>query len=143
MANARFVPIENPGTFIEEELEARGWTQADLAYILSWDASQLNKLIKGATKIMPDTAVSLGDAFDMPAEFFMNLQKAYDLQHAKLPDPGVRTRANWLSKFPVRDMIKRGWLEKTDADLLDLQLMRFFDVNRLEDIPLIRSDPKK
>ncbi|MBI3434916.1 MAG: HigA family addiction module antidote protein [Proteobacteria bacterium] len=141
MANARFVPIENPGTFIEEELEARGWTQADLAYILSWDASQLNKLIKGATKIMPDTAVSLGDAFDMPADFFLNLQKAYDLQHAKLPDPGVRTRANWLSKFPVRDMIKRGWLEETDADLLDLQLMRFFDVNRLEDIPLIGSDP--
>jgi HTH-type transcriptional regulator / antitoxin HigA len=141
MANARFVPIENPGSFIEEELEARGWTQADLAYILRWDASQLNKLIKGATKIMPDTAVSLGDAFDMPAEFFMNLQKAYDLQHAKLPDPGVRTRATWLSKFPVRDMIKRGWLEETDADLLDLQLMRFFDVNRIEDIPLIGPDP--
>jgi HTH-type transcriptional regulator / antitoxin HigA len=141
MANARFVPVENPGVFIEEELEARGWTQADLAYILRWDASQLNKLIKGATKIMPDTAVSLGDAFTMPAEFFMNLQKAYDLQHAKLPDPGVRTRATWLSKFPVRDMIKRGWLQETDADLLDLQLMRFFDVNRVEDIPLIGGDP--
>lgn len=131
------LPVDHPGTFIEEELEARGWAQADLAYVLNWDASQLNKLIKGMTKIMPDTAAALGDAFDMPAEFFLNLQKLYDLQHAKLPDPGVRTRATWVSKFPVRDMIKRGWLEETEADLLDLQMMRFFDANRIEDVPLV------
>jgi HTH-type transcriptional regulator / antitoxin HigA len=140
MAQATFLPVDHPGVFIDEELDARGWTQADLAYILGWDASQLNKMIKGGTNITPDTAVALGDAFDMPAEFFMNLQKAYDLQHARHPDPGVRTRATWLSKFPVRDMIKRGWLEETEADLLDLQMMRFFDVNRIEDIPLVGSE---
>ncbi len=137
MAQAMTFQVEVPGSFIEEELEARSWTQADLAYILGWDAGQLNRLIKGTTKIMPDTAVALGDAFDMPAEFFMNLQKAYDLQHARQPDPGVRTRATWVSKFPVREMIRRGWIEETEADLLDLQMMRFFDANRIEDIPLV------
>ena len=135
------IPIDHPGTFIEEELDARGWAQADLAYILGMDVSQLNKLIKGATSITPDSAIALGDAFDMPAEFFMNLQKSYDLYNAKRPDPGVKTRATWLSKFPVRDMIKRGWLEETEADLLDLQMMRFFDANRIEDIPLVGSIP--
>lgn len=137
MTQATILSVDHPGTFIEEELEARGWTQADLAYILGWDPSQLNKLIKGQTSITPDSAVALGDAFDMPAEFFLNLQKAYELQNAKRADPGVRTRATWLSKFPVRDMIKRGWLEETEADLLDLQMMRFFDANRVEDIPLV------
>lgn len=137
MAKSTQMTVDHPGTFIEEEIEARGWAQADLAYILGMDVSQLNKLIKGATSVTPDSAVALGDAFDMPAEFFMNLQKLYDLQHAKSPDPGVRTRATWASKFPVRDMIKRGWLAETEADLLDLQMMRFFDVNRIEDIPLI------
>lgn len=131
------LPVDHPGTFIEEELDARGWAQADLAYILGWDASQLNKLIKGVTAITADTAAALGAAFDMPAEFFVNLQKLFDLQHAKVPDPGVRTRASWLSKFPVRDMIKRGWLEDMEADLLDLQMMRFFDANRIEDVPLV------
>lgn len=137
MAKSTQMTVDHPGTFIEEEIEARGWAQADLAYILGMDVSQLNKLIKGATSVTPDSAVALGDAFDMPAEFFMNLQKLYDLQHAKSPDPGVRTRATWASKFPIRDMIKRGWLAETEADLLDLQMMRFFDVNRIEDIPLI------
>lgn len=130
-------PVDHPGTFIEEELDARGWAQADLAYILGWDASQLNKLIKGATAITPDTAVALGDAFDMPAEFFMNLQKMFDLQKARKADPGVRTRASWVSIFPVREMINRGWIEKTESDLLDLQMLRFFDANRIEDVPLV------
>jgi HTH-type transcriptional regulator/antitoxin HigA len=130
-------PVDHPGTFIEEEIEARNWTQADLAYVLGWDATQLNKMIKGVTSITPDTAVALGDAFDMPAEFFMNLQKMHDLQKARRSDPGVRTRATWVSIFPVREMIKRGWLEETEADLLDLQMMRFFDASRIEDVPLI------
>nr|WP_053000159.1 HigA family addiction module antitoxin [Sphingomonas sp. Y57] len=137
MGQAMISPVDHPGTFIEEELEAREWTQADLAYILGWDPSQLNKLIKGATSITPDTAVSLGDAFDMPAEFFMNLQKMHDLQRARQADPGVKARATWVSLFPVREMIKRGWIEATEADLLDLQMMRFFEANRIEDIPLV------
>lgn len=141
MAKAAPLPVDHPGTFIEEELDARGWAQADLAYILGMDVSQLNKLIKGATSITPDTAVALGDAFDMPAEFFMNLQKMYDLQKARKADPGVKTRASWLSVFPVREMIRRGWIEDAEPALLDLQMMRFFDKNRIEDIPFVSDAP--
>lgn len=141
MATAARVPIDHPGTFILEELEGRGWAQADLAYVLGWDASQLNRLIKGQTDITPDSAMSLGDAFDMPAEFFLNLQKLYDLQKARRADPGVRTRAAWLSVFPVREMINRGWIEDTEPALLDLQMMRFFDKNRVEDIPFANDVP--
>ena len=79
MTKAVTLSIDHPGTFIAEELEARGWMQADLAYILEVDVSQLNRLIKGSTDITPKSAVALGDAFDMPAEFFLNLQKMYEL----------------------------------------------------------------
>jgi HTH-type transcriptional regulator/antitoxin HigA len=133
--------VDCPGTFIEEELEARGWTQADLAYILGWDAGQLNKLIKGITKITPDSAVALGDAFDQPPEFFMNLQKLYDLANAKQSDPGVRTRAAWAKEFPVREMIRRGWIENAEPALLDLQMLRFFGKNRIEDVPFVSDAP--
>lgn len=141
MPKATPLPVDHPGTFIAEELEARGWAQADLAYILGIDVSQLNRLIKGTTDITPDSAVALGDAFDMPAEFFMNLQKMYDLQKARKADPGVRTRASWLSKFPIREMINRGWIEDAEPALLDLQMMRFFGKNRVEDIPFVSDAP--
>ena len=77
----------------------------------------------------------------MPAEFFMNLQKLYDLRKAKKADPGVRTRAAWLSAFPVREMIKRGWIEDAEPALLDLQMMRFFGKSRVEDIPFANDVP--
>jgi HTH-type transcriptional regulator/antitoxin HigA len=130
-------PPDHPGTFIAEELEERGWTQADLAYILGMSPSQLNPLLTGKSDITPQMAAQLGDAFDVPAEFFANLQKLYDLHRVKPVDPGVRTRASWTAHFPVREMIKRGWLQDTDPALLDLQMMRFFDRNRVEDIPFI------
>ena len=133
--------VEHPGSFIQEELEERGWTQADLAYILGMTPQQLNPILNGKHNISPDMAIALGDAFDVAPEFFANLQKLYDLNKAKKSDPGVRTRAIWQSVFPVREMIKRGWIEDEkeggDPALLDLQLLRFFGKNRIEDIPFI------
>lgn len=140
MTQPKPMPVDHPGTFIAEELESRKWAQADLAYILGMDVTQLNKLIKGKTDITPETAIAFGDAFDMPAEFFMNLQNAYDLLKAKRADPGVSKRAR-LSAFPIREMIKRGWIEESEPDLLDLQITRFFNKNTVEDIPFVGNVP--
>jgi HTH-type transcriptional regulator/antitoxin HigA len=129
--------VDHPGSFIIEELDARGWSQVDLAYILGMSPQQLSPLLTGKQSITPDMATALGEAFDVPAEFFANLQKLYDLQKARRPDPGVRTRASWLSVFPVREMIKRGWIEDGDPALLDLQMTRFFSKDRVEDIPFV------
>jgi HTH-type transcriptional regulator / antitoxin HigA len=137
MGQKKTVPVDHPGTFIAEELEARNWQQVDLAYILGMVPQQLNPLLTGKANITPDLAAALGDAFDMPADFFANLQKMYDLNRARPVDPGVRTRANWITVFPIREMIKRGWVEETEPTLLDLQMMRFFGKNRVEDIPFI------
>lgn len=141
MPTATILPVDHPGTFIEEELEARGWTQADLAYVLGMDGGQVSKLINGKTSISPELAISLADAFGVSPDFFMNLQKAYDLQRAKKADPGVKSRAAWVSHFPVREMIKRGWIEDAEPSLLDLQMIRFFGKERIEDVPFVSEAP--
>ncbi len=139
MAQVKIASVDHPGTFIAEELEARGWSQTDLAYILDMKVQQLNPLLNGKANITPDLAAALGDAFDMPAEFFANLQKLYELNRVKPVDPGVRTRATWTACFPVREMINRGWIEETEPSLLDVQMLRFFCKNRIEDIPFVGS----
>jgi HTH-type transcriptional regulator/antitoxin HigA len=141
MASHEILPSEHPGEFILEELEARGWSQADLAFVLGWDTSLLNRLIKGNMNVTPDSANMLGDAFDMPAEFFMNLQKMHDLGRAKKADPGVKTRASWAAVFPVREMIKRGWIEDTESSLLDVQMVRFFGRSRRDEVPFVSDAP--
>jgi HTH-type transcriptional regulator/antitoxin HigA len=127
MANGNQVAIDPPGMFIKMELEARGWSQRDLAFILGQTEQQLNPLLSGKRGITPDMARLLGDAFSTSPQFFLNLQGRYDLQNAKEPDPAVRTRAGLQAHFPVRDMIRRGWIQDGEASLLQLQMDRFFE----------------
>jgi len=124
---SNLVAIEPPGTFIKSELEARGWSQRDLAFILGQTEQQLNPLLSGKRGITPDMARLLGDAFDVSPQFFLNLQGRYDLQNSKDPDPAVKTRAELQTQFPVRDMIRRGWIQDGEASLLQLQMNRFFE----------------
>ncbi len=136
--------IDHPGEYIREELEARGWSQLDLAYILGRPVGSINPIISGKRGITADMAKALGKAFDVPAEFFMNLQRMYDLSRADEPNPGIERRAVFFrSEYPVREMIKRGWLEDTDADLLETQMMRFFYVSSVDNIPHIAHAAKK
>ena len=66
-----------PGDFIREELEARGWTQRDLAEILGRPIQAVNAIVNGKKGVTPETAVSLGAAFGTSPEFWLNLEAAY------------------------------------------------------------------
>lgn len=131
-----------PGEFIKDELDARGWSQRDLAYILGVPEQGVNMIISGKRGITHNMAKALGEAFDMSADFFSNLQKAYGLARASDPDPGISRRARLHSCYPIRDMFKRGWLEHTDIVLLEGQITRFFEVNNFNDVPHIAHAAK-
>jgi len=135
MTNNTDLHVDHPGVFIKDELDARGWDQSDLAFIVGTSVQQLNKILSGRGDITTKWAQQFAAAFDVSPQFFTNLQAMYDLQRASQPEPGIRIRANWVSAFPIREMIKRGWIEETEADLLDLQMMRFFNVNDVNQIP--------
>jgi HTH-type transcriptional regulator / antitoxin HigA len=135
--------VPAPGYFIREELEARGWSQRDLAYILDTPEQAVNLILAGKRGISPEMAKALGEAFDVNPEFFANLQKIYDMSRAREPDPGVARRARLQSAYPVREMIRRGWLEDTDAAMLEAQMARFFEVPTAAEIPHIAHAAKK
>jgi HTH-type transcriptional regulator / antitoxin HigA len=131
----KLAALDPPGSYIKEELDARGWSQRDLAYILGMAETQLSRILAGNQSVTPDLARQLGEAFEVPAEFFANLQKQYDLSRAKDPDPAIRTRATLQSRYPVREMIRRGWIQDSDPALLELQIARFFEVEDVSDAP--------
>jgi HTH-type transcriptional regulator/antitoxin HigA len=135
--------IVHPGVFIKEEMEARGWSQRDLAFILGCSEQVINPILNGKRGISPEMAKALGEAFDVPAEFFANLQQAYDLAQARTPDPSVAIRRRMQSIYPVREMIKRGWIEQSDAAMLEIQLTRFFNVKVPNEIPYFEHAAKR
>ena len=70
--------ITSPGDIVSAEIEARGWSQKDLADILSVSVQTVNKIIKGKSGITGDMAAALGAAFDCPPEFWLNLDARYN-----------------------------------------------------------------
>src|SRR5947209_1782294 len=135
--------INHPGYYLKEEMDARGWLQRDLAFVLGVPEQAVNMILQGKRGISPDMAKAMGEAFDVPAEFFANLQQAYDLAQAQTPNPAVTLRARMQSSYPVREMIKRGWIEDADAVMLESQLVRFFQVKNPDEIPYMPHAARK
>ncbi|WP_191057513.1 HigA family addiction module antitoxin [Geminicoccus harenae] len=135
--------VPHPGYYIREELEARQWTQRDLAYILGTPEQAVNMIISGKRGISPEMAKALAQAFDVHADLFANLQRAYDMARARDPDPGVARRARLQSVYPVREMIRRNWLTDSDAGMLEAQMAAFFEVANANEIPHLQHAARK
>ena len=66
----------SPGEILADELEARGWTQTDLAEIINRPQKLASDLVIGKQAITPETATDLAAAFGTSVEFWMNLETA-------------------------------------------------------------------
>ena len=135
--------VRHPGFYIKEEMEERGWLQRDLAFILGIPEQAINMILGGKRGISPEMANALGSAFDVEPEFFANLQQRFDLANAKSADPIVAVRGSMQSSYPIREMVKRGWLDPSDTALLETQLVRFFNVPSMESISYLPHAAKK
>jgi len=67
----------------------------------------------------------------------------YDLSRAEDANPSIARRAKLQNHYPVREMINRGWLVDTDADLLEVQMARFFEVSSISWVPHLPHAAKK
>lgn len=123
-----------PGEYIREELDARGWSQLDLADILGRPPQAVNEIINGKRSITPDTARALGEAFGTSAQLWMNLESAYQLARLDAPEGGVQRKAKLYQFAPVSELQKRGWIEKTsNLDVLEAQVLNFYSIKRLDE----------
>jgi antitoxin HigA-1 len=77
-------PPTHPGEMlIEEFLKPLGMTQTELAGRLGVSYPRINELVHGKRDMTPDTALRLERLFGVEAQFWLNLQLAWDLYHVK------------------------------------------------------------
>lgn len=75
---------KHPGLMVRNLcLEPLGLSVTDAAKALKVARPNLSKLLNGHTGISPDMAVRLSIVFKTSAEFWINLQAAYDLYEAE------------------------------------------------------------
>ena len=76
-------PPTHPGEMLMEEfLQPLGISQVELAKLIGVSYPRVNELIHGKRGMTPDTALRLERLFGMEAQFWLNLQLAWDLYQA-------------------------------------------------------------
>ncbi len=74
----------HPGIILADEIEANDYSQIDFAKLIDLKRSQLNEIIKGKRNINADLALLLEKALGIDADFWMEAQKNYDLDKARI-----------------------------------------------------------
>jgi antitoxin HigA-1 len=83
MATNKMRPI-HPGEVLREEyLVPLDMTSHALAMALHVPAPRINDIVRERRAITPDTALRLARYFDTSAQFWLNLQTAFDLRTAE------------------------------------------------------------
>ena len=73
----------HPGRFLADELEALNMSPTELAHALHVPPNRIYHIIGGKRAMTADTALRLSQWLGTSAEFWMNLQKRYELRLAE------------------------------------------------------------
>lgn len=130
-----------PGELLEEELDTRGMSQAELAERSGLAKKTINEIIKAKAPITPDSALKFERVFRISADYWLNLETQYQETLARLAE---RERFNedseWLKKVPVRQMINFGWISehKDKSDQLN-EVLSFFGIASVQQWAVVWS----
>jgi len=138
------VQVLAPGVFLKQELDCRGWSQAELAEILARPPRLISEIVSGKRAITPETAKGFEAAFGTSATLWMNLEAGYQLSRTRIETAPVARRARIYQKFPVRELIRRGWVRHArDLATLELNFCNFFGITTIEEAPAFGHAAKK
>lgn len=74
----------HPGEILKDEIEELNMNASNLAKMLLVPPNRIIDIIKGKRSVTPDTALRLSRFFNTTAEFWLNLQIAYDLKTVEM-----------------------------------------------------------
>lgn len=73
----------HPGEILADELKEINLTAKKLADVIEVPPNRLYQILAGKRNLTADTALRLSQYFGMSADFWMNLQSAYELDLAR------------------------------------------------------------
>lgn len=73
----------HPGETLREDLDELGMSAAELARQIQVPVNHITEILNGRRSITGDAALRLGRYFGVSGEFWLNLQKLYELRLAQ------------------------------------------------------------
>ncbi len=122
--------VSPPGETLQELLDERGMSQAELAERTGRPKKTINEIIKGKTAVTPETALQLERVLGVPAGFWMNMERHYREHLARKEELALlEGSVEWLREIPVSALKKLGWIraEASKAEQVR-EILGFFGV---------------
>ena len=92
------------------------------------------RILTGRRSITPRDSHCIGRAFGTSAELWLNLESAYQLSRVEGIGDAVARRSKLYSKAPVKDMVKRRWIERSDSiEVLERRVADFFRLQSIDE----------
>lgn len=89
-------PAIHPGEILADELQELGVSPTELSRLINVPPNRVTQIIHGRRNITGDTALRLGHWFGNSAQFWLNLQSAYDIRMAE------QKAGKEIARLPVR-----------------------------------------
>lgn len=138
MSVAEAFPV---GEYIEDELEARGWSQADFADILKRPAQFVSEIVSGKKELTRESAAQVAAAFGTSPELWLNLQDRYLLWQQSMDEglqkglDDVQRRARLNDWAPITELRRRGAIQGTSLEDVEAEVLELFEVSSFEEEP--------
>jgi HTH-type transcriptional regulator/antitoxin HigA len=131
--------VPSPGRIIRRELEARGWSQNDLAEIMGRPPQVISQIVRGRKQITPETALQLAAAFGTSEEFWINLETKYQLHKRRGSNQvGIVRKSKLYSIAPVTELLKRHWIDRASSiEDLEQRVCDFLEITSLDEQPAL------
>lgn len=139
--SAALAEVFPAGEFLADELEERGWTQAEFAEILGRPAQFVSEIIAGKKEITRESAAQIGAALGTSPELWLNLQNAYYLwrqasdQRYKDQLDDVRLRARLKELAPISVLLDRGLIRGRTPREQKLEIESLYGISDIYDEP--------
>lgn len=120
----------SPGWVLEERLEVYGISHAEFARRCDRSPKLISEIIAGKAPIVPQTAFQFEMVLGVDASIWLGLEADYRLNRIRAAAEKTAEAAGlWSQSFPVKDLVKRGVIQKPSSDGKAVsELLAFFGV---------------
>ncbi len=119
-----------PGWILRERLEVHGISHAAFARRCGRSPKLISEIIAGKAPVEPETALQFEKVLGMDAGIWLGIEADYQLHKARETEAReAEAVVAWCKRFPVKELVKRGSIEKPTSDVDGVnKVLAFFGV---------------
>ncbi len=124
----------SPGAVLKERLEVLDISQAEFARRCGRSAKLISEIISGKAPLEPETVLQFEKVLGVDASIWSGIETNYQIHRArKLDAENAAAHLEWAKSFPVRELIKRKYIQRPDSEAdTVLKLLQFFGVGSVD-----------